>query len=143
MTIFVWLGILVLMIIFEAVTTQLVSVWFAVGALAAFLTALAGVENVWVQIIVFVVVSTVALAVTRPILKKMIQRKTEPTNADMVLGKTGIVTEAIDNIADTGIVKVGGAVWTARSADDSVIEKDEKITVQEIRGVKLLVTKNN
>lgn len=142
MMIFVWLGILVLMIIFEAVTTQLVSVWFALGALAAFLTTLAGVENVWVQVIVFVAVSAVALAVTRPILKRVIQRKTEPTNADMVLGKTGVVTESIDNLADTGYVKVGGAVWTARSADDSMIGKDEKVTVQEIRGVKLLVTKN-
>lgn len=139
MMVYIWLGILALMVVVEIVTTQLVSIWFAAGALAAFLTALAGVEQIWIQIIVFVLISAIALAITRPLVKKAINQKAEPTNADMVLGKTGIVTDTIDNIAETGLVKVNGSVWTARSSDGTVIEKDEKVTIQEIRGVKLLV----
>lgn len=143
MMIYVWLGILVATVILEIATTQMVSIWFAIGALAAFISALIGVEQIWIQIVVFVVVSAIALAATRPLVKKMVNQKTEPTNADMVIGKTGIVTEKIDNIASSGLVRVNGGVWTARSADDSVIEADEKVIIKEISGVKLLVIKEN
>ena len=143
MMIYVWLGILVTTVILEIATTQMVSIWFAIGALAAFIAALVGVEQLWIQIVVFVVVSAIALAATRPLVKKMVNQKAEPTNADMVIGKTGIVTEKIDNIASSGLVRVNGAVWTARSADDSVIEADEKVIIREISGVKLLVIKEN
>lgn len=143
MMIYVWLGILVATVILEIATTQMVSIWFAIGALAAFIAALVGVEQLWIQIVIFVVVSAIALAATRPLVKKMVNQKAEPTNADMVIGKTGIVTEKIDNIASSGLVRVNGAVWTARSADDSVIEADEKVIIREISGVKLLVIKEN
>lgn len=142
MMVYVWLGILAVMVVAEILTTQLVSVWFAIGALASFLVALAGVEEIWIQIIVFVVVSALALAVTRPLVRKIVNRKAVPTNADMVIGQTGVVIDRIDNIAETGLVKVGGSVWTARTQDGSVIEKNENVTVQEIRGVKLLVLKS-
>ena len=143
MMVYVWLGILVAAVVLEIATTQIVSIWFAIGALAAFIAALVGIEQLWIQIVVFVVVSAIAVAVTRPLVKKMINKKAEPTNADMVIGKTGIVTEKIDNLAPSGIVKVNGSVWTARSADDSVIEADEKVIIKEISGVKLLVIKEN
>ena len=141
--VYVWLGVFVATVIVEVCTTQMVSIWFSIGALASFFIALAGVEQLWIQIVVFVVVSAIALAATRPLVKKMVNQKTEPTNADMVIGKTGIVTEKIDNIASSGLVRVNGAVWTARSADDSVIEADEKVIIKEISGVKLLVIKEN
>lgn len=143
MMIYVWLGILVASVVLELVTTQMVSIWFSIGALASFIAALVGVEQLWIQIVIFVVVSAIAVAVTRPLVKKMINRKAEPTNADMVIGKTGIVTEKIDNLAPSGLVKVNGTVWTARAADDSVIEENEKVIIKEIRGVKLLVIKEN
>lgn len=143
MMVYVWLGVLAAAVILELATTQMVSIWFAIGALAAFIAALAGVEQLWIQIIIFVVVSAIAVAITRPLVKKMINKKAEPTNADMVIGKTGIVTEKIDNLAPSGLVKVNGTVWTARSLDDSVIEENEKVIIKEIRGVKLLVIKEN
>lgn len=139
--IYIWLGILAVMVVAEVLTTQLVSIWFAIGALGAFLTALMGVEELWIQIIVFVVVSAVALAVTRPLVRKIVNRKVVPTNADMVIGQIGVVTDKIDNVAETGLVKVNGSVWTARSADNSVIEQGEKVEIQEIKGVKLFVIK--
>lgn len=142
MMVYIWLGILALTVIVEIITTQLVSIWFAAGSLVAFLVALAGVEQLWIQIVVFVVVSAVALALTRPIVKKMINRKVEPTNADMVIGKIGIVTEKINNLENSGLVKVCGAVWTARCTNDAVIQKDKTVIIKEIRGVKLLVEEN-
>lgn len=143
MMVYVWLGILVAAVIVEVCTTQMVSVWFAIGALASFFVALAGVEQIWIQIVVFVIVSATAVIVTRPLVKKMVNRKAEPTNADMVIGKTGVVIETIDNLASSGLVKVAGAVWTARSQDDSVIGENEKVIVKEISGVKLLVIKES
>lgn len=143
MMVYVWLGILAAMTVLEILTTQLVSVWFAVGALAAFLVALAGVEQLWIQIVVFVAVSAAALAVTRPLVRKLVNKKAEPTNADMVIGKIGVVTDKIDNIAQTGLVKVGGSLWTARTADGTQIDVGEKVTVLEISGVKLIVEKIN
>lgn len=143
MMVYVWLGVLAAAVILEIATTQMVSIWFALGALASFFVALAGVEQIWIHIVVFVAVSAIAVAVTRPLVKKMIDKKAEPTNADMVIGKTGIVTEKIDNLAPSGLVKVNGAIWTARAADDSVIEENEKVIIKEIRGVKLLVIKEN
>ena len=140
---YIWLAVLIGAIVLEIVTTQIVSIWFAAGALAALIATLAGVSNVWLQLLIFVIVSAVALIVTRPLVKKLINKQAEPTNADMVLGKTGIVTEKIDNLAPSGLVKVNGSVWTARSADGSVIEQDERVIIKEISGVKLLVIKES
>lgn len=138
---YIWLAVLIGAIVLEIVTTQIVSVWFAVGALASLIATLAGVSNVWIQVLIFVVVSAIAVIVTRPLVKKLVNKQAEPTNADMVLGKTGIVTEKIDNLAPSGLVKVNGSVWTARSADGSVIAEGERVVIKEISGVKLLVIK--
>ena len=143
MMVYVWLGILAAAVVLEIITPQMVTIWFAVGALVTFFVALAGVEQLWIQIVVFVAVSAVAVVVTRPLVKKMVNKKAEPTNADMVIGQTGIVTEKIDNLAPSGLVKVNGSVWTARTADGSVIEAHEKVIIKEISGVKLLVIKEN
>ena len=72
-----------------------------------------------------------------------LNKRAEPTNADMVIGKIGVVTEKIDNLASSGLVKVGGNVWTARSVDDSVIEENDRVVIKEISGVKLLVIKES
>ena len=143
MMVYVWLGILAAAVVLEIITPQMVTIWFAVGALVTFFVALAGVEQLWIQIVVFVAVSAAAVVITRPLVKKMVNKKAEPTNADMVIGQTGIVTEKIDNLAPSGLVKVNGSVWTARTADGSVIEENEKVIIKEISGVKLLVIKEN
>lgn len=143
MMVYIWLGVLVAAVVLEIATTQIVSIWFAIGALASLIATLAGVEQLWIQIVIFVLVSAIAVVATRPIVKRIVNKKAEPTNADMVIGKTGIVTEKIDNLAPSGMVKAGGQVWTARSADDSVIEENERVIVKEISGVKLIVIKEN
>ncbi len=143
MMVYVWLGIMIAAVVVEVCTAQMVSVWFAIGALCSFFVALAGVEQLWIQIVVFVVASAITVIVTRPLVKKLVNKRAEPTNADMVIGKIGVVTEKIDNLAPSGLVKVGGNVWTARSVDDSVIEENDKVVIKEISGVKLLVIKES
>ena len=143
MMVYVWLGIMIAAVVVEVCTAQMVSVWFAIGALCSFFVALAGVEQLWIQIVVFVIASAITVIVTRPLVKKLVNKRAEPTNADMVIGKIGVVTEKIDNLAPTGLVKVNGNVWTARSVDDSVIEENDRVVIKEISGVKLLVVKES
>ena len=134
-----WLILAVVLIVVEASTYSLISVWFAVGALAAIIPALISGKAVWAQFAVFVIVSAVSLAFTRKFLKKVLHYNPEPTNADQVIGKQAVVKEEINNIIETGKVTVMGLDWSARSADDSLITVGEVVSVKEISGVKLIV----
>lgn len=137
---FIWLGLLVAFIIIEASTAQLVTVWFAVGSLAALITSIF-TESIFVQILVFVLISAITLAVTRPLVKKVTKGKKQPTNADMYINQEGVVTERIDNISAKGLVKVKGSVWTARTeTDDISLQEGTRVRVKKIDGVKLIVT---
>ena len=138
--VFVWIAATIAFIIVEAATTQLVTIWFAAGSAAATIAALLKADTL-VQLIVFVAVSLIALVITRPIVKKLTNQKFSPTNADRFIGEKAVVTQKIDNIAETGLVKLQGTVWTARTADGSVIDEGETITVKAIEGVKLIVEK--
>lgn len=133
-----WLVAGILFLIIEAVTPSLVSIWFALGAFAALITAFLGAQ-LWIQILLFLIVSAVALIVTRPLAKRYLDSKHVPTNADMVIGKQGVVTEEINNLTAHGAVSCMGKVWTARSLNGTVIPEGTKITVSSIEGVKLIV----
>ena len=137
MTIF-WLIFTVVTAILEAVTVQMVSIWFAAGGLAACITSLF-TDNILIQIGVFLGVTVLTLALTRPLVKKIKEKNTHPTNADKYIGQTGIVLEEIDNEKAQGLVRVGSSKWTARSVDNTVIAKDKKVKVLSIEGVKLMV----
>ena len=137
--IWVWLGAVVVFAIVEAMTVGLTSIWFALGALGGFVAALAGAQLL-VQLGTFVVVTAVALAVTRPLVKKAVGRqKGEATNADRVLGETAKVTETIDNLSGTGAVYVDGKTWTARSAGEETIPRGALVRVERMEGVTLFV----
>ena len=95
---------------------------------------------VWLQIALFLIVSAVTLYYTRPLVKKYVNNKVEPTNADAVIGKECRVTETIDNIAGTGAVYVDGKTWTARSENEGeTIPEGTLVTAKRIDGVKLIV----
>ena len=138
--IWLWLGAVVLFGVVEAVTAGLVSIWFVAGAVAALIAAIAGGGQL-AQVVVFLAVSAIALAVTRPLVKKLNLNKTEPTNLDRVLGRTGRVTEVIDNRVSSGAVYVDGKTWTARSADGSLIPAGSTVKILKMEGVKLFVEK--
>ena len=138
-TFILWLAIMIIMLIVEGIVPGLVSIWFAIGALAAMISALCG-SPLWLQAVWFIAVSLASLCLTRPLVKKYVNPKIQPTNADALIGKEGIVTENIDNIAGEGAVKISGQVWTARSVDDSIkIPQGQIVVVKEIQGVKLIV----
>ncbi len=135
-----WIIAMVVFLVIEAVTVGIVSVWFAIGALFAMVTAMLG-ANLWVQITVFLVVSAIALYFTRPLVKKFVNNKVEPTNADMLIGKECRVVETIDNLSGTGAVYVDGKTWTARTVDEEIIPEDQLVKAERIEGVKLIVSK--
>ena len=134
----IWVVALILFAIVEAVTVQLVSIWFAAGALAALIADLLG-AGVTVQFVVFLAVSIICFIVTRPLVKRFSTSKIQSTNADRCIGETAVVVEEIDNVNARGQVKVNGNIWTARSETDEVIAEGEKVTVLKIEGVKLIV----
>lgn len=134
----IWVVALILFAAVEAVTVQLVSVWFAAGALAALIADLLG-AGVTVQFVVFLAVSIICFIVTRPLVKKFSTSKIQSTNADRCIGETAVVVEEIDNVNAKGQVKVNGNVWTARSENDEIIAEGTKVTVLKIEGVKLIV----
>ncbi len=137
--VWVWLGLMAFFVILEACTVQLLTIWFAIGSFAAFVSTFI-TDSISIQIVVFVIVSALVLLFLRPVAKKYTQAKKQPTNADMYINSEGIVTETISNINATGQVKVKGSVWTARSFSDEVdIPENAKITVERIEGVKLIV----
>ena len=136
-----WVAATIVFVAVELATIGLTSIWFALGSLCALIAALLGAP-LWLQIVWFVIISVAALLLTRPLVKKYINGRTQATNADRVIGQTAVVKERIDNLAETGAVLAGGKIWTARSADGSTIEADAQVVVREIQGVKLIVEQN-
>ncbi len=134
----IWAAAIVLFLVLEAVTVGIVSIWFALGSICALIAALLGAPT-WLQIAWFIVISALTLVLTRPIVKKYVNGKKQPTNADRVIGCPAVVTEEIDNLQGRGSVRIDGKEWTARSADDSVIAFDTVVKVIRIEGVKLIV----
>lgn len=134
----VWTAAIIVFGVVEAVTAGLVCIWFAVGAVAALVTAFIGAP-LWAQIAVFLAVSAGALAATRPLLKKITRGQVTPTNADRVLGEIAKVTETIDNENSLGAVYVDGKTWTARSTDEQIIPRGSRVKIEKMQGVKLLV----
>ncbi|MCD8021981.1 MAG: NfeD family protein [Lachnospiraceae bacterium] len=134
-----WLAALVVLLAIEAITLGLTTIWFAGGALIAFILALLQVD-VMVQVVVFCAVSVVLLIFTRPAAARWLNRDRTRTNAQSLLGETAVVTERIDNLAGSGQVQVRGQFWTARAAEDKqIIEMGNNVTVEQISGVKLIV----
>ena len=136
----VWLSAVIVFGILESVTVQFVSIWFAGGALLALISALLGAKAP-VQSIIFVISSALLLLLTRPLVKKMTKSDGFKSNADSLIGKAAVITRSSDPLGEGGEAKVGGNLWSVKSADGGVLEKDEIVTVEKIEGVKLIVKK--
>ena len=137
-----WIVILVATLAIEAMTMGLTSIWFSGGALAALIIELLN-GGIYLQIMVFLIISLVLLFYTRPIAVKYFNQKREKTNLDSLIGKTAVVTTRIHNIQETGQLMIDGKEWTARSHDPSIsFEKGVLVKIVDIKGVKLIVEKN-
>lgn len=136
-----WLIVFVIFLLVEIITMGLTTIWFAGGALIAFLLALAEVGLV-VEVIAFLLVSTLLLILTRPIAMKFFNQERQKTNAESLIGQKAIVLEEIDTIRGLGRVEVNGMEWSAKTnQSDARIEVGAVVHIEEIQGVKLIVKK--
>jgi membrane protein implicated in regulation of membrane protease activity len=135
-----WLIVLAVLILIEIFTLGLTTIWFAGGALIAFIVSLF-YDNLLLEVILFLVVSMALLYFTRPLVIKYFNPKRIKTNYEGVIGKDALVIIKIDNINATGQVLVDGQEWSAKALEGNTIEKGARVKIQGITGVKLIVTK--
>ena len=137
-----WLLLFIILLVIEVLTLGLTTIWFAGGALAAFVVSLILENMLEVEVAVFIVVSVILLLFTRPWAMRYLNRKTIRTNADSLIGTTVRVVEPVNNILEKGAAQAAGKEWTARSKEEDVtFEEGELAVVSEIRGVKLILEK--
>ncbi len=135
---FLWIGAVIVFVVIEAVTYQLVSVWFAVGSVGGLIAYMLGF-GFGVQMTVFLILSVVTLLCLRPLSMKLLKPKGFKTNADSLVGKEVLITKAVSNVGASGEGKINGMTWTVRSEDGSDIDKGAVAVVKKIEGVKLIV----
>ena len=136
-----WLILFIVLLVIEIFTMGLTTIWFAGGALVAFILATAGV-GVPVQIVSFLVVSIVSLILTRPLAVRFFNKEREKTNAESLIGQKAIVLERIDTLRGVGLVEVNGQQWSAKTEEAAdVIESGTIVVIEGIQGVKLIVKK--
>jgi len=136
----IWLALMIFFLFTEGQTIALVSLWFAIGALVALVSTLLGAP-IWLQLLLFFLVSGALLASLRPLLKKFIRPKIVPTNVDAIIGITGYITTDVDNLTAQGQVKLAGMEWSARSTSGDPLTTGTLVRVDRIEGVKAFVTK--
>ena len=136
-----WLAVLIVLLLVEIATLGLTTIWFAGGALVACVAAFLH-ASIWVQIVLFLVVSVLLLLFTRPVAVRYMNKNRTKTNVDSMAGKEAVVTEDIDNLKAQGVVQVNGLEWTARAENNQdVIPKGSVVEVTRVDGVKLIVRK--
>jgi membrane protein implicated in regulation of membrane protease activity len=138
-----WLILMIVCLVLEAISTNMTTIWFAAGSLAALLLDMAGV-TVWIQVIVMIVVSLALLLLFLKMIKPRFVKGGQgivATNADRMIGEDAQVIESIDPVSGVGLVRALGQVWSALSLDGQPIEQGAIATIREIRGVKAVVTR--
>ena len=138
MTTIIWIAAIIIFGVVEAVTAGLVSIWFVIGGVGGLIVSILG-GQIWLQVVVFFLVSIAALFATRPLVRKFSTARATATNADRVLGSVGRVTETIDNTIPTGEVYVDGKHWSARSETGAVIKPETLVRITRMEGVRLFV----
>lgn len=134
-----WIGLLVICCVVEAMTVQLVSLWFALGSVGALIAAWLGAPLLW-QWMIFAALSLLLLAVLRPLVSRLLRPKSDRTNADRIIGMEAVVTQTIDNQAGTGQIRLLSQTWTARTIQDGIIVPEgSTVYVEGIQGVKAMV----
>jgi len=135
----IWLILVILLLVIEIATMGLTTIWFAGGAVAAFISTFYG-ASATAQRTIFLVLSLALLIVTRPIAVKYMKKGQPKTNVDSMVGRIAVVTSRIDNLAQSGEVMISDISWTARSKDAScTIPAGSKVRICAIEGVKLIV----
>jgi membrane protein implicated in regulation of membrane protease activity len=137
----IWVGVLVLAIIVEILTDQLISIWFVPSSIVAVILDFCDVSPIW-QVAIFLFVAILGIVLSKTVLSKYLEKANCNTNIDAIIGEKCVVTEKVDNYAGCGQAKINGQIWSARSVDDDeVFERGEILKVVAIEGVKLICKK--
>lgn len=136
-----WISLTIILLVIEAMTPTLICIWPAIGALLAWVLALTDAP-LWLQIVVFIVASVILIILTRPLAKKFVSKKIIATNADRIIGAEGVVIQTIDPIENAGQIKAMGQIWSAKSADNEIIQSGTHVTITSLEGVKAVVKQN-
>ena len=137
----IWIGVLIASVIIEFLTDQFVSIWFAPAAIVSVIMDFCGVGIVW-QILAFLLIAFAGIILIRRFLVKTSIGSRTKTNIEAIVGSKCVVIEKIDNYAGCGQAKIGGQIWSARSAsEDEIIEVGEVVNIVAIEGVKLICKK--
>lgn len=142
MTTIIWLLIVAIMLIIEIFTMGLTTIWFSFGAVVA-AVASACSAPLWLQIVLFCVVSVAVMILVRPYALKFQNKNQVKTNIDAYIGQRAVVIEEINNQKGTGKVRYQGMEWMARSTAEDIMSVDEVVVIERVSGVKLIVTKEN
>ena len=135
----VWLGIFVLALAIEALSPELVSIWFAAGAIVSLIVFFIPGAAWWIEVIIFIVISATTLLCLRPLIKKFMKRSIVNSNVDEMIHKKGKMIKGCDEY-NHGEVKINGVIWTAQSSDEKTpIDAGALVEVLSIDGNKLVV----
>lgn len=135
-----WLIIFLVLLVMEIFSLGLTTIWFAIGAVVAFIATLVG-AGIVVQVVLFFAVSIITLIATRPIAVKYFSKNTEKTNVEGIIGKNVVITQRIPDINTTGKASLDGEIWRARSLENEPMEEGELVEIVAVEGVKLIVKK--
>ena len=133
----VWVGVIALALILEAMSMDMTSIWFAVGGFVSLILQVCGANLTW-QIVPFVIISALCIIFLRNITKKLIQKPTVATNIDKQIG---LKTKLIDRISedDLGSIKINGIIYSAKSENDEIIESGTEVEIVKVEGNKMIV----
>lgn len=138
-----WAIVFVMFVVAELATVQLVSIWFALGALATLIfTVIFEETGLLAQLGVFIIASGIFLLITFPWLKKRRKKGHISTNQELYIGMTATVIQEINGNSSTGRVRLNGVDWNAAPArsENGVIPVESIVIVEKVIGTKLLVT---
>lgn len=134
----IWLSIFVLAVVFEAMTQDLVSIWFSIAALVTL--CICNTIPYYIEIVIFCVLSLVTLLLTRPLVKRIMDRAVRHTNVDEIIGKRVVMLKKVTKY-EVGEAKINGLIYSVALPEDVnyEIEKDEIVEIIAIRGNKVIV----
>lgn len=135
-----WIAAIIIFSVTEAAISGLVSIWFAIGSLGAFIAAVCN-AGFTVQVIIFIAVSLISFCILRKSALKSIKNNREKTDIDRIVGSRVLIVEDVDNVRQTGKALINDVEWTVKSSSEESISKGETAIVEKIEGVKLFVRK--
>lgn len=136
----IWAIGIIAFVVLEAATYQMVSIWFAIGAVGGIIASALG-ASFNVQMIIFIVLSVIFLIALRPVSMKVLKARGAKTNVDGLIGKEVLITKDIDNLNGVGEGKINGMTWSVRSIDNAKIPANAIAVIEKVEGVKLIVTR--